>query len=342
MKFLDIFNNKTRPYFIAELSGNHNGSLQNALKLIECAADAGADAVKLQTYTAETMTIESNFPDFYIQHGAWKGYTLHQLYHEACTPWEWHDELFSHARKYGLECLSTPFDTTAVDFLGKFDPPAYKVASFEVNDIPLLRKISEKKRPVILSTGMARLSDLEAALKVFNENEIKVVLLHCVSEYPASDHDMNLITLDYLRKVFKVRTGLSDHSPNSIASIVATSLGAAVIEKHICLDRSLGGTDAFFSLEPSEFSLMVEQCKSAYNALGDKNSILNRKLSYNKQFMRSIYAVEDINVGEEFTNHNIRSIRPGFGLPPKYMDCLVGSVSRRDIKKGTPIKLSDL
>lgn len=338
MKLAEIFKSqKARPYIIAELSGNHNGSLKNALTLIENAAEAGADAVKLQTYTADTITIDADRPDFLIKHGTWKGHKLYDLYKDASTPWEWHDELFAHAEKYGLECFSSPFDFTAVDFLSKFDPPAYKVASFEVMDTPLLEKIAEQNAPVIISTGMAKISDLENALKIFKKMKIDVILLHCVSEYPATLSQMNLNSIPYLRGLFGTEVGLSDHSIGSTASIVATSLGASVIEKHICLDRSLGGVDSSFSLEPKEFASLVQDCRSAFETLGEERSILTRQLGANQQFTRSIYAVEDIKAGEKLCASNVRSIRPGYGLPPDKMNEVLGAVATRDISRGEPI-----
>ncbi len=331
------------PLIVAEMSGNHNQSLDRALELVDAAADCGADAVKLQTYTADTMTLDIDQDDFYIDDpgSLWKGKTLYQLYEEAHTPWDWHEPIIERCRKRDIEWFSTPFDDTAVEFLEQFNPPAYKIASFENIDLPLIRKVASTGKPVIISTGMASLEEIEEAVKTARESGCQdLVLLHCVSSYPAPADEYHLKTIADLAERFSVNAGLSDHTLGTAVALAATSLGACVIEKHFTLKRSDGGPDAAFSLEPSELKQLCEGCRTAWQALG--------KVSYeravceerNVKFRRSIYVVRDINPGETLTSENIKSIRPGYGLPPKHWDSVLGKKALKKIERGTPLHWS--
>tara|TARA_R110002049_G_scaffold52872_28_gene148483 strand:+ start:94766 stop:95830 length:1065 start_codon:yes stop_codon:yes gene_type:complete len=326
------------PYIIAELSGNHNGNLTRALKIIDAAADAGADAIKLQTYTPDTMTINCNASDFVVKEGLWKGRTLYELYEEAHTPWEWHGKLFSHARSLGLEVFSTPFDNSSVDFLEDIGVSTYKVASFELTDHALLRKVAQTGKPVIMSTGMASKSEISESVQVIRDAGCQhLCLLYCVSGYPTPIHDANLLTMQLLEREFGVVCGFSDHTPGTAVSVAAVALGARVVEKHFTLDRSEGGPDAAFSLEPSELTSLVRDCRAAWEALGRPQFHRKNSEETNVVFRRSVYAVKDIAEGEIFTTDNIRVIRPGYGMAPKYLESIIGRAASKSISRGTPI-----
>ena len=326
------------PYIIAELSANHNGSLGRALTLIEAAAATGADAVKIQTYTADTITIECDREEFKIKGGLWDGYTLHRLYQEAQTPYEWHAKLFEHARKVGITIFSSPFDETAIDLLDSLGAPAYKIASFEAIDLPLIAYAAKRRKPMILSTGMANLGEIGEAVTTARQNGADgVALLHCVSSYPAQIEDANIATIPHLGIAFECAAGLSDHTPGSAAAVASVALGGALIEKHFTLSRADGGPDAAFSLEPSEFKQLVADCKNAWRAIGKVNYDLLGSERVSKQFRRSLYAVRAIAKGEKLTHENVRSIRPGNGLAPKYLPKLIGREASRDIRYGEPL-----
>lgn len=330
-------------FIIAELSANHNGSLELALKTIQAAAAAGANAVKLQTYTADTITLDHDGPGFVIQGGLWDGRKLYDLYQEASLPWEWHEILFKAAHDAGLVCFSSPFDESAVDLLESLGNPIYKVASFEITDIPLIETIASKGKPIIISTGIATESDIKEALaacyKMDNRN---VTLLKCTSSYPAPIEEANLLTMVDMRTKFGVPTGLSDHTMGPHVATAAVALGATTIEKHFILDRTLGGPDSAFSMEPDEFSKMVEQIRLTESALGTIDYSLNERKKSSRQFARSLYATKSIAVGESFTSENVRSIRPGFGLSPKFLPKLIGQLSKNNYRKGQPICDSEL
>jgi pseudaminic acid synthase len=327
---------------IAELSANHGQKLDIAIETIKAAKRAGANAIKLQTYTADTLTIDCNnkyFTDV-LNNTIWKGNNLYTLYKEAYTPWEWHKTLFETAKTEGLLCFSTPFDITAVDFLEQFNPPAYKIASFEIQDIPLIEYVAAKGRPVIISTGIAELEDIEFAVKACkNKGNNNIILLKCTSAYPASIGDANLMTIPDLKKRFNVEVGLSDHTLGIIAPIVATSLGSKFIEKHFILDKRIGGPDAAFSLNEEEFKEMVWSIRQAEKAKGKLTYELTSQVRDSRKFGRSLFAIKDINEGEIFSNKNIRSIRPGYGLHPKFYFDIIGKKANLDIKRGTPLRL---
>lgn len=335
---------KTSPVFIiAELSANHNGSLETAIETIKAAKRAGADAIKLQTYTAETITIDSNKEDFIIKGTIWEGKNLYQLYQEAYTPWEWHESLFNTAKEEGLVCFSSPFDKTAVDFLEELDAPAYKIASFEITDIPLIEYVASKGKPVIISTGIATNEDIELALDAcrrMGNNEI--ALLKCTSSYPAPIEEANMIMVKDMSERYGVITGLSDHTMGSTVPVVATCFGAKIIEKHFILDRSIGGPDASFSMNEEEFSQMVKAVREAEKAIGLVDYALTEKQKKGKDFSRSLYAVKDIEAGELISEENVKSIRPGFGLHPKFYNQLIGLKAKRDISKGDRMIETDL
>ena len=331
-------------FIVAEMSANHLQNFDIAVKIIKEAAKAGADAIKLQTYTPDTMTLNVDNGYFKIKQGTiWDGRTLYDLYQEAYMPWEWQPKLQKIAKEEGLEFFSTPFDKTAVDFLEDMKVPVYKIASFEINDIPLIDYIAKKGKPIILSNGVAEISDIELAIKTIRKNGINdIALLKCTSSYPAPIEEANLKTITNMAETFDVVAGLSDHTTGIVVPITAVALGAKIIEKHFCLDRSLGGPDAKFSLEPDEFKQMVEAVRNAEKAIGRVNYELSDKQKKSKEHSRSIFVVEDIKVGEEFTEKNIKSIRPGFGLHPKYYSYILGKKAKRNIKKGEPLKLKDL
>lgn len=329
----------TKPYIIAELSGNHNGDINRAFELIEAAKKAGADAVKLQTYTADTMTIDCDREDFLIKGGLWDGYKLYDLYQKAHTPWEWHKALFAKARELGIDIFSTPFDETAVDFLETLNANIYKIASFELVHHPLIAYVARLKKPMIMSTGMASLQEIEEAVAVALSNGCTdLTLLHCVSEYPAPIENTNLETMLDLQKRFpKCKVGLSDHTLGTTVSIAAVALGAVVIEKHITLDRSEGGVDSAFSLEPQELQHLCEAAKEAASCIGAVNYKRSESEKGNMVFRRSIYAIKDIEPGEIFTKDNIRIIRPGYGAAPKSYQEMLQKENKYFYKKGDRI-----
>jgi pseudaminic acid synthase len=326
------------PYVIAEISGNHNGQIERAFAIIDAAKAAGADAVKLQTYTPDTMTIDFDGPGFRVEGGPWGGRLLYELYGEAQTPWEWHERLFEYARKSGIACFSTPFDETAVDFLERLHAPAYKVASFEVVDIPLIRYVAKRGKPIIMSTGMSTFEELDEAVNAALDGGASgLVLLHCISAYPAPAEEANLRKIRALAERYPCAIGLSDHTLGTEVSTAAVALGAVVIEKHLTLARSDGGPDAGFSLEPAEFKSLVSSVKMAFAALGKAEYGRARSETPNLVFRRSLYAVKDIAVGETISKENVRSIRPGFGLAPKHLPEVIGKRARKAIARGTPL-----
>ena len=329
---------KDRVFIIAELSANHNGSIDLAIETIRAAKRAGADCIKFQTYTADTLTIDSDKDDFLIKGTIWEGRKLYELYKEAYTPWEWHEELFQVAKSEGLICFSSPFDFSAVDFLEKLNVPAYKIASFEITDIPLIEYAASKGKPMIISTGIAEIDDIELALDACRRmGNYDIALLKCTSSYPAPINEANMIMIKDLAERFNVISGLSDHTIGSTVPIVATSLGAKIIEKHFILDRSIGGPDASFSMNEKEFTEMVSLIREAEMAVGIIDYDLTAKQKKGKDFSRSLYVVEDIYIGDEFNEKNVKSIRPGFGLHPKYYDKVLGSRALSDYQKGTRI-----
>lgn len=325
-------------FIIAELSANHNGSLQIALDTIKAAKEAGANAIKLQTYTADTITLNSDKEDFIIKGGTlWDDKKLYDLYKEAFTPWEWHEELFKYARSLGLDVFSTPFDKSAVDFLAQFNPSAYKIASFEITDYELVRYTASKGKPIIISTGIATLEDIKNVVQICKkEGNKEIILLKCTSSYPAPLEKANLKTMVDLKERFGVEVGFSDHTLGIVAPIVAVSLGAKVIEKHFILDKSIGGADADFSLDKTEFDQMVKAVRDAEKLLGNVSYEVSEK---SRQFARSLYVSKDIKKGEVFTKDNIRSVRPGFGMHPKYLKDILGKVATRDYEFGERFSL---
>ncbi|MFW5983001.1 MAG: pseudaminic acid synthase [bacterium] len=335
--------NSKRTFIIAELSANHGHNLEIALDTIRAAKRAGADAIKLQTYTPDTLTINCDNDYFSIKEGLWKGRNLYDLYKEAYTPWEWHHALFRVAQDEGLICFSTPFDKSAVDFLEQFNPPAYKIASFEIQDIPLIEYAASKGRPMIMSTGIAELEDIELAVKTCHDlGNTDIVLLKCTSSYPAPIEEANLATIPDLKRRFGVEAGLSDHTLGIVAPVVAVSLGARVLEKHFILDKSVGGPDASFSLDETEFSKMVKAVRDAEKAVGQIKYTLSERVKNSKKFARSLFVVKDIKAGEKITQENVKSIRPGYGMHPKYWKEVIGKSVTQYLQKGTPLKLDDL
>ena len=326
------------PYIIAELSANHNGSLERALKTIKMAKSMGADAVKFQTYTPDTLTIDSDKEDFKIKGGLWDGLTLYELYKSAFTPFEWHEEMFNYAQSVGITCFSTPFDESAVDLLEDLNTPAYKVASFEIIDIPLIQYIASTKKPMIISTGMANKEEIQEAVDVARENgNNELILLHCISGYPTPVEQCNLMTIPDMKNCFGLPVGLSDHTLGIEVSIASIALGASVIEKHVTLNASDKGPDSEFSIEPDQLNSLCIKCKSVWEALGSAGYERKPVEKDNIKFRRSIYVVRDIDSGEALTKENIRRIRPGYGLPPKYFNELIGKRVKSRVEKGTPV-----
>ncbi|HEY9233748.1 MULTISPECIES: pseudaminic acid synthase [Phenylobacterium] len=326
------------PYVICELSGNHNGSLDRALQMVDAAADTGADAIKIQTYTADTITMDVDRPEFRIHGGLWDGRSLYELYQEAQTPFEWHAAIFERARRRGVTIFSSPFDETAVDLLAGLDAPAYKIASFEAVDLPLIRYAAARGKPLIISTGMANAEEMAAARDAALEAGAPgVLLLHCVSSYPSTFEDANVRTVADMQQRFGVPVGLSDHTPGSAASVAAVATGACVIEKHFTLARSDGGPDAAFSLEPQEFSALVRDCRDAWRALGWPHYDTLGSERASLQFRRSLYVAADVKAGQPLTRANIRSIRPGAGLAPAHLEEILGRPAARDLARGEPL-----
>lgn len=323
------------PFVICELSGNHNGSLERALQMVEAAARTGCDAIKIQTYTPDTLTIASDRPDFRIVGGLWDGRTLHDLYGEAYTPYEWHEALFARAKELGVLMFSSPFDETAITLLEALDAPAYKIASFEAVDLGLIAAVARCGKPMIISTGLANLEEIERALQTVRDNgDPPVILLHCISAYPAPMEEANVRTVPDLAERFGVVSGLSDHTMGSAASVAAVSIGACVIEKHFTLARADGGPDSAFSLEPHEFKALVQDCKDAWRALGVVGYDLKGSENGSIVFRRSLYVVEDVDAGQPLSRDNVRSIRPGYGLAPRHLDAVLGKVATRGLKRG--------
>jgi len=328
------------PFIIAEMSGNHNQALARALKIVEAAAKAGAHALKLQTYTADTMTIDVDKKDFLIEDkkSLWKGRNLYELYRQAATPWEWHKPIFDLCRKLGIIGFSTPFDETAVNFLESLNVPFYKIASFEIVDIPLIKKVASTGKPILISTGMSSVKEIKEAVTAARKSgSTDIVLLKCTSSYPASPENSNLKTIPNMRARFKCQVGLSDHTMGMSVALASIALGATVIEKHFTLLRSDGGVDSAFSMEPLEMAELVAEAKIAWQALGKVSYCVTAQEKASLKFRRSLYVVKDMNAGEAFSNENLRSIRPGYGLAPRYYDNLLGKKVKRDLKKGTPV-----
>ncbi|MEC0234314.1 pseudaminic acid synthase [Paenibacillus kribbensis] len=329
-----------RPFIIAEMSGNHNQSLDRALRIVEAAAAAGVDALKIQTYTAETMTLNINSGEFFIkdEDSLWEGKSLYNLYQEAYTPWEWHEPIFKRCNELGIIGFSTPFDATAVDFLESLNVPAYKIASFENTDIPLIKKVASTGKPVIISTGMATIAELEEAVQAVRETgNNKIVLLKCTSTYPASPENTNIRTIPHLKDLFNTHVGLSDHTMGVGVAVTSVALGATVIEKHFTLSRADGGVDSTFSLEPDEMKSLVIETERAWQSLGGISYGATDAEKASLQFRRSLYISEDMQAGDILTEDNVRAIRPGYGLPPKYIDQLLGKPVRKNVLRGTPI-----
>ncbi|MED3802743.1 pseudaminic acid synthase [Lysinibacillus xylanilyticus] len=343
---LSLLNNSTRPFIIAEMSGNHNQSLERALKIVEAAAEMGAHALKIQTYTADTLTLDVDSPDFIINdmESLWKNKKLYDLYNEAYTPWEWHKPIFDRAKELGMIAFSTPFDETAVDFLEELDVPLYKIASFENTDLPLIKKVASTGKPMIVSTGMATLAELDELVRTAKEAGCKdLVLLKCTSTYPATPDNTNILTIAHMKQLFEdVQIGLSDHTMGIGVSVSSVALGATVIEKHFTLDRADGGVDAAFSMEPAEMKALVEETERAWLALGKVTYGPTVKEKKSLKFRRSIYVSKDIKAGEKFTTENIKIVRPGYGLQPKYFNQVLNKKARKDYIVGTPLKFEDL
>lgn len=331
------------PYIIAELSANHNGKLSIAMQIIEEAKKAGADAVKLQTYTADTITLDSNAEEFRIRGGLWDGRTLYDLYQEAHMPWEWHKPLFDHARKHEITIFSSPFDNTAVDLLEDLNAPAYKIASFEAVDLPLIKYVASTGKPMIISTGMADAEEIQEAIDAAREGGCKeLAILHCVSGYPAAAEDYNLRTIPDMIDRYGLVTGLSDHTLDNTTAIASVALGASIIEKHFTLDRNGGGPDDSFSLEPKDLQMLCNNAKTAWSALGKVDYGRKSSEQGNVKFRRSLYFVKDMQAGEVITEEHIRSVRPGYGLPPKFISTLIGRKVSGDIGKYTPVRSTDI
>jgi len=339
-----IINDNSKVFIIAELSANHNGSLEVAIETIRAAKRAGADCIKLQTYRADTITIDSKKDDFLIKSGSiWDGRNLFELYQEAFTPWDWHQRLFEVAKEEGLACFSSPFDSTAVELLESLNTPAYKIASFEITDIPLIELVASKGKPVIISTGIATIEDIELAINACHRmGNFDIALLKCTSSYPAPIEEANMVMIKDFSRRFGVIAGLSDHTMGSTVPIVATCFGAKIIEKHFILNHSIGGPDASFSMDESEFSEMVKAVREAECAIGDVNYQLTKKQLSGKDYCRSLYVVDNIKSGEIITHNNVRSIRPGYGLHPKYYNEILGKKASMNLEKGDRFNLNSV
>lgn len=334
-----------KPFVIAEMSGNHNQSLDRALEIVEAAAKSGAHALKIQTYTADTMTLNIENPDFKIsdENSLWDGQNLYQLYQQAYTPWEWHKPIFDRARELGMIPFSTPFDETAVDFLEELNVPLYKIASFENTDIPLIKKVAATGKPMIVSTGMATVAELDELVRAAREAGCKdLILLKCTSTYPATPENTNISTIPHMRDLFNVQVGLSDHTMGTGVSVASIALGATVIEKHFTISRADGGVDSAFSMEPDEMKALVMETERAWQALGKVTYGPTEKEKASLKFRRSIYVSKDIKAGEPFTKENIKIVRPGYGLEPKYYDQVLNTTANQDIKAGTPLSFKGL
>lgn len=338
---VSVLNNATKPFIIAEMSGNHNQSLERALEIVEAAAKSGAHALKIQTYTADTLTLDVDSADFMISddESLWKNRSLYELYKEAYTPWEWHKPIFDRAKELGIIAFSTPFDDSAVDFLEELNVPLYKIASFENTDLPLIKKVASTGKPMIVSTGMATLAELDELVHTAKEAGCEdLVLLKCTSTYPATAENTNIITIPHMKKLFNgVEIGLSDHTMGVGVAVASVALGATVIEKHFTLNRADGGVDSAFSMEPDEMKSLVEETERAWLALGQVTYGPTEKEEASLKFRRSIYASEDIEENELFTKSNIRIVRPGYGMEPKYFERVLGNKAKCNIKKGTPL-----
>jgi pseudaminic acid synthase len=341
MKIRDsLIDNSHRPFVIAELSGNHNQSLERAIAIVEAAARSGAHALKLQTYTADTMTLTINEGEFFIddEKSLWKGQSLHDLYKQAYTPWEWHHPIMQRAHELGMVCFSSPFDETAIDFLEELNVPAYKIASFENNHLPLIQKAASTGKPVIISTGMATVAEIHEAVVTAREAGCKdLILLKCTSTYPASPENCNVLTIPHMRDLFGCEVGLSDHTMGIGASVAAVAHGATVIEKHFTLSRADGGVDSAFSLEPHELELLVVETERAWQSLGSVLYGIGDSEEKSKIFRRSLYVADDMEKGDVLTEKNLSIVRPGLGLPPKYYELLIGRTITRDVTMGTPM-----
>ncbi len=329
-----------KPFIIAEMSGNHNHSLERALKIVEAAAEAGVDAIKIQTYTADTMTIDKADGEFFIKDkdSLWQGESLYSLYQKAYTPWEWHEPIFKCCRELGIFAFSTPFDMTSVDFLEKLDIPLYKIASFENIDLPLIKRVAKTGKPIIASTGMTTVAELDDLVRAARENGCQdLTLLKCTSSYPATPEGTNLLTIPHMKKLFNCTVGLSDHTLGIGAAVASIALGGMVVEKHFTLSRADGGVDAAFSLEPAEMAQLVRECNTAYQALGHISYEVTEQEKKSVQFRRSLYIVEDMKAGDVITERNMRSIRPGLGLSPKYYDEMLGKTVKQGVERGTRV-----
>ena len=329
------------PFVIAEMSGNHNKSLDRALEIVEAAAETGAHALKIQTYTPDTMTLDLDEREFHISDPSslWKGTSLYKLYAQAYTPWEWHSPIFDRARELGIIVFSTPFDETAVDFLEELDAPCYKIASFENTHLPLIRRVAATGKPLIISTGMATLAELDESVRVARDSGCRdLILLKCTSTYPASASDSNILTIPHLRELFTCEVGLSDHTMGVGVSVASVAMGATVIEKHFTLDRDDGGVDSSFSLEPHEMTQLVVETERAWQSLGGVSYGPTEAEKKSLQFRRSLYVVKDMRAGELFTRETVRAIRPGLGLPPRFLDIVIGRVASERIPAGTPMQ----
>ena len=328
------------PFIIAEMSGNHNQSLERALEIVEAAAKTGAHGLKLQTYTADTMTLDIKEGEFFINdpNSLWYGHSLYELYQQAHTPWEWHEPILKRCKELGIIGFSTPFDATAVDFLESLDVPCYKIASFENTDLPLIRKVASTGKPMIISTGMATVAELDETVRTAREAGCQdIILLKCTSTYPATPANTNLLTIPHLRELFNVQVGLSDHTMGIGAAVASVALGATVIEKHFTLRRDDGGVDSAFSMEPAEMAQLVIESERAWQALGQVYYGQTKAEKSSLAYRRSLYVVKDLKVGDVLAPDNLKTIRPGLGLPPKYYKVLLGQAVQRDLKRGTPI-----